>query len=80
LTTHIGDFPFEETRHPSGDLFDTMEEARAAGFDDDQIWSVVSGDDEDVWVYGPPHHYINRLGFVATQERHDNDTYYEETF
>jgi hypothetical protein len=80
MTTHIGDFPFASIMHSDGHLFDTIEEARAKGFDDDQIWSVVEGDDDDVWVYGPPHHYINRLGFVATQERHDNNTYYKETF
>ena len=48
-----------------------------AGFDDDQIWSITEC--EDTFSYGPPHHYVNHIGHIATQERHDFETYYEET-
>lgn len=81
MTTYQQDFPFEEIRKADGNYFDSWAEAKAAGWDDDQIWSIVEGDgDEETWVYGPPHHYVNVLGFIATNERHDGDTYYEETF
>lgn len=74
----MADFPFEEIRTEGGDLFPSLAAAKDAGFDEDQIWSVVEGD-EGTWVYGPPHHYVNLLGFVCTQERHDHDTYFEES-
>jgi hypothetical protein len=51
-------------------------EAKEAGYDDNQIWSVTVHD--DWFCYGPPHHYVNHVGHIATKERHDNDTYYEE--
>ncbi len=77
------EFPFEEIRAEHGDLFTTIEAAKEAGFDDNQIWSVVDADSDDpnvhsIWVYGPPRHYVNLLGYVCTRERHDDDTYYEE--
>lgn len=79
------DFPFEEIRNKYGDLFSTINAAREAGFDENQIWSVVDADSDDpnvhsIWCYGPPHHFVNLLGYVCTRERHDNDTYYEEVF
>jgi hypothetical protein len=46
-----------------------------------KIWSVTSaeGDDGSEWIItGPPHHFCNHLGHLATKERHDNNTYYEE--
>lgn len=77
------EFPFEEFRAEGGDLFLKIEDAKKSGFDDNQIWSVVDADSDDpdvhsVWVYGPPHHYVNLLGYVCTQERHDHNTYFEE--
>lgn len=94
MTTIIkGDFPFDEIRDTDGNLFPSLAKAREAGFNDDQIWSVVEGDSEEemdpndpdyepssTWVYGPSHHYVNVLGYVATNERHDGDTYYEKEF
>ena len=80
-TTIEGDFPYEEIRRPDGDYFQSWQEAKDAGWDDDQIWSVTSaeGDDGSEWIItGPPHHYVNHIGHVATLERHDNNTYYEE--
>lgn len=77
------DFPFEEIRAEHGDLFATIDAAKEAGYDEDQIWSVTDADSDDpdvhsIWVYGPPRHYVNVLGYVCTRERHDDDTYYEE--
>jgi len=80
-TTIEGDFPFEEIRRPDGDYFQDWQEAKDAGYDDDQIWSVTTaeGDDGSEWsITGPPHHFINHIGHIATLERHDNNTYYEE--
>ena len=77
----IGDFPYEEIRKPDLDLFDTIEEMQEAGFAESQMWSVVDGEadgNKSIWVYGPAHHYVNRLGYVATAEHHDGNTYYED--
>lgn len=77
MAYHLEDFSYEEIRRPDGNYFDSWAEAQQAGYDDDQIWSVVAGN--KAWTYGPPHHYVNVIGFIATTERHDHDTYYEET-
>lgn len=76
MADHICDFPYEEIRKPSGDYFASWQEAKDAGYDDDQIWSVVEC--EGTYTYGPPHHYVNHVGHVATKERHDMETYYHE--
>lgn len=69
-------FPFEEIRKPSGDFFDRLYEAKQAGYDEDQIWSVTECD--GAWCWGPSRHWVNLIGYVATNERHDDDTYYFE--
>lgn len=78
-----GRFPFEEIRRPDGDYFLSWKDAKDAGYDDDQIWSIIEGegDDGSEWfTYGPPHHYVNHYGHVATEERHDGNTYYHELY
>lgn len=74
------DFPYVEIRDDviggNGDYFDSWQAVKDAGFDDDQIWSVV-GEGDSV-TYGPLYHYVNLLGYVATKERHDGETYYNE--
>ena len=89
-TKTMTEFPFEEIRAPDGNYFASWAEAKAAGYDDDQIWSVTGGDDEFetlpdgtemrvcTFLYGPPHHYVNHIGHIATSERHDGATYFEE--
>lgn len=72
------DFPYTEIRRMDGNYFDTIEEAKSVGYDLDQIWSVVLFDSGEGVVYGPPHHRVNLLGYVATKERHDHETYFEE--
>lgn len=75
--THTMGFPFEEIRDDSGDYFSTAEEAmNRTGLEEDHIWSVM--EEDGVFYYGPAHHYINVLGYIATNEVHDLDTYYEE--
>ena len=71
------EFPFEEIRRPDGDYWSNWKEAKEAGCDDNQIWSVVDGDDNFL-IYGPPEHYVNHVGHTVTKERHDGNTYYEE--
>jgi hypothetical protein len=69
-TTIQGDFPYEEIRRPDGNYFQSWKEAKDAGYDDDQIWSVTSaeGDDGSEWIItGPPHHFCNHLGHLATR-------------
>lgn len=73
----MSDFPYEEIRKPCGNYFNSWAEAKAAGYENKQIWSVVEY--EDVLTYGPPHHYVNVIGFIATREHHDDNTYYEES-
>lgn len=75
-TDHYQEFPFEEIRDESGDYFRTINDAIIAGYDEDQIWSVVEVD--GAYSYGPTHHFVNLVGYVATTERHDGDTYYHE--
>ena len=75
------EFPFEELKRSDGNPFTTIEEMEQAGFQSSQMWSVVeaSGEDGSEWlIYGPPHHVVNRIHYVATAEHHDGDTYYEE--
>tara|TARA_B100001057_G_scaffold499887_1_gene612351 strand:- start:6930 stop:7238 length:309 start_codon:yes stop_codon:yes gene_type:complete len=84
------EFPFEEIRDDvcggHGDYFDSLDHAvQSTRLPQDHIWSVVCVGDEDekgvefdAFCYGPPHHYINLIGFIATNEKHDNETYYEE--
>jgi len=60
-----------------GERYGSFQEANADGWSDRQIWSIVSGD-EGVWTYGPPHHFVNIVGFIATKEEHDGETYYHE--
>jgi hypothetical protein len=79
MTTDIyKDFPFEEIRDDvvggNGDYFSSLFDATSAGFDLDQIWSIT--EEDDVQTHGPSHHWINLLGYVCTNERHDGKTYY----
>ena len=76
-TVHEAYFPFEQIRKEGGDYWLSWKEAKEAGYDDNQIWSVVDGDD-DFLIYGPPEHYVNHVGHTVTKERHDGNTYYEE--
>lgn len=73
-TVHTEDFPFEEIRTETGDYFGAIGAAELRGYSKDQIWSVTEENNE--WCYGPPHHWVNLIGYVATEERHDHNTYY----
>jgi hypothetical protein len=76
MPDHVQEFPFDEIKTPEGDYFASWQAAKDAGFDDNQIWSVTEA--EGTYSYGPPHHYVNHVGHVATNERHDMETYYHE--
>jgi len=92
-TIHEADFPFEEVSRLSkngdydGDYAHSPHELRKLGYVESQIWSVMEGDEEfredgqriSVYVYGPSGHYVNVIGYIATEEQHDGATYYEET-
>ena len=73
---HEQHFPFEEIRQESGDYFDYIWQLRDLGYADTQIWTVTVHD--DTWCWGPSHHWVNPIGYVATKEHHDNNTYYFE--
>ena len=84
MATHESDFPYAAIRDPSGDYWPTIDACLAAGYERSQVWSVTVTDtdednDDSVWCYGPAHHYVNLIGYVATTEHHDCDTYYVET-
>jgi len=75
------EFPFTELKTPTGDYYDNRIEMERAGFVESQMWSVTDADDDDgseYLCYGPVHHYVNLIGYIATAERHDGDTYYIE--
>ena len=75
------EFPYEEIRDKNGDYFLTLEAAKAAGHEEDHIWSVTVDDDHDdetgdeliTFGYGHPNHYVNCIGFIATEEARVND-------
>lgn len=68
------DIPFEIIKKPNEDYFASVEEAQQAGFALNQIWSVSEQDHE--FCYGPSHHIIDVIGYIATNETHDGETYY----
>ena len=76
MRTHFKEFPYDEIRKQNGDYFDSWQDAKDHGYEDNQIWSVTVHD--DTYCYGPPHHYVNHIGHIATKEIHDGKTYYEE--
>ena len=81
MTTIIEeDFPFDEIKKESGDFFSSIKEMEDLGFTENQMWSVVCTDfsEGSTFTYGPRGHWINLIGYVATNEKHDGDTYYEE--
>ena len=75
------DFTFEGIKDENGDFFNSTRELLDLGYVLSQIWSIGSEEGEDskeYFVFGPSHHYVNLIGFIATEERHDGRTYYEE--
>lgn len=76
MTEHFKEFPFEEIRMQSGDYFNSTKELLDLGHSLDNIWSITECEDE--FCYGPSHHYINLVGYIATKESHDGNTYYLE--
>ena len=73
------EFPFEEIKDYEGDYFLSIEHLLVKGYTPNQIWSVVEADD-NVFIYGPMHHYVNLIGYIATKEYHNMNTYYCESF
>ena len=81
MTDIYDPFPYTELRKPDGQYYDNPTEMLRAGFVPSQMWSVIEaeGHDGSEWVItGPVHHYINLLGYCATAEHHDENTYYHE--
>lgn len=81
MAAYEQEFPFQELKTPTGDYYDNRNEMERAGFVESQMWSVTDADDDDgseYLCYGPVHHYVNLIGYIATAEHHDGDTYYIE--
>ena len=59
------EFPFDEIKLPSGDYFETVDQAmKQTGLGVNHVWSVTYDDHEDdesaqVYITGPSHHYCN---------------------
>jgi len=76
MTDYYREFPFEEIRDKNGDYFRRPIDLIELGYKLSQIWSVTEND--NTFSYGPPHHVVNVLGFVATKEHHNSKTYYHD--
>jgi len=74
-TWHKDGFPFEELHQ-----YPNLQSALAAGCKEENLWSICEGDDPEVWIYGPPHHYVNLVGIAHTAEARDGLTYYVDDF
>ena len=76
-------FPFDEIKRNDGEYFGTAKEAMTAtGLDISHVWVIIESDtgndNEYCYTTSPPHHHINKIGYIATQEPHDHQTYYNE--
>lgn len=49
--------------------------AEQRGLTDNNIWSVMCGDEPNSVIYGPSHHRINVLGYIISEDPHDGETY-----
>ena len=81
MAVYEQEFPFTELKTPTGDYYDNRIEMERAGFQESQMWSITDADDDDgseYYCYGPVDHYVNLIGYIATAEHHDGDTYYIE--
>lgn len=75
------EFPFTELKRPDGEYYHAPDEMLRAGFVPSQMWSIVEAegvDGSEWYVTGPATHYCNLIGYVATAEHHDGNTYYHE--
>lgn len=82
MIIHNEDFPFNELRKHDGDYYQNQRELEHAGFEESQMWSVTeatSDEGDELYIYGPVHHWVNIVGYIGTAEHHDGETYYEET-
>ena len=79
-------FPYEEIRQPNGDYWESVQQAKDAGWLLNQIWSVSVYDEQPgktTFLYTTPCllNPVNVLGYVCTTE-HQSMTaplQYEET-
>lgn len=42
------------------------------GVDHAHIWTVIDNEEQDTWDIAGGVHHINALGWIVTQEKHDN--------
>jgi len=78
MALFYAEFPYEEIREKhTEDYFSTANQAwRETGYSLDHIWAI--SEEDGVWIYGPSHHYVNVVGYIATNEAHDDQTYFVE--
>ena len=74
------EFPYEEIRRADGNYFDSWSEVSDAGYSYRQTWCITSSDSEQgTWFcYDNAPHFVNVLGFIATNEHAKPGEYYEE--
>ena len=78
MTDIYDNFPFDELRATTGDYYESTHDAIKAGFVPTQIWSVIESKcGNHRWVvHGPFTRVVGVQGYIATTERHDDNTYY----
>lgn len=60
----------------SGCMFETYDEELDFVFDlsqkEKRVWTIIEGDDDDMY-YVTGFHYLNRIGFLVTEEAYDKE-------
>lgn len=75
-----GEFPYEEIKDADGNYFLRYEDVIAAGYCEEQVWTVISTDtDTGIWfTYDSTPRIVNVIGYIATKEKITGDECYEE--
>jgi len=75
-----GEFPYEEIKDADGNYFLHYEDVIAAGYCEEQVWTVISTDNETgiYFTYDSRHRIVNVIGYIATEEEAVPGEYYEE--
>ena len=70
MNCYYAPFPFKEK------TFENVSEAIEAGYQHNQVWSVCTSLCGEFIVYGSATHNAGLLRYVATDESHDQRTYF----
>ena len=75
-----GEFPYEEIKDADGNYFLHYEDVIAAGYCEEQVWTVISTDTANgIWfTYDSTPRIVNVIGYIATEEEAVPNECYEE--